>query len=100
MSDADMAFADLHLDLFEVFGRDGTVQRGSAAAVPVRVVIEQGVERYGTSGEVVATVTVLSFMSSQWVPSAGDVVTVGTWIKKVDVLDSDDGFVAKAVMYG
>lgn len=100
MSDADLAFADLHADLFEVFGQDGTVQRGSDAAVPVRVVIDRGVERYGTNGEVVATVTVVSFMVAQWIPSAGDVVAVGAWSKKVDVLDSDDGYVAKAVMYG
>ncbi|HDS1834380.1 TPA: hypothetical protein QEM98_000465 [Stenotrophomonas maltophilia] len=100
MSDADLAFADLHADLFEVFGQDGTVQRGGDAAVPVRVVIDRGVERYGTNGEVVATVTVVSFMVAQWMPSAGDVVAVGAWSKKVDVLDSDDGYVAKAVMYG
>ncbi len=100
MSDADLAFADLHTDLFDVFGRDGTVQRGAAAAVPVRVVIDRGVERYGTNGEVVATVTVVSFMVAQWVPTQGDLVVVDAWSKKVDVLDSDDGYVAKAVMYG
>ncbi len=100
MSDADLAFADLHADLFEVFGQDGTVQRGGDAPVPVRVVVDRGVERYGTNGEVVATVTVVSFMVAQWVPSAGDVVAVGVWSKKVDVLDSDDGYVATAVMYG
>jgi hypothetical protein len=100
VSDADLAFADLHTDLFDVFGRDGTVQRGAAAAVPVRVVIDRGIERYGTNGEVVAIVTVVSFKAAQWIPSAGDIVTVGAWSKKVDVLDSDDGYVTKAVMYG
>lgn len=100
MSDADLAFAALHTDLFDVFGQDGTVTREDVIDFPVRVVIDRGVERYGTNGEVVASLTVVSFMTAQWIPSAGDVVTVGAWSKKVDVLDSDDGYVAKAVMYG
>lgn len=97
---SDPLFDGMHEDLFDQFGQDGTIQRGAAAPVPVRVVIDQGVKRYGTNGEVVATVTVVSFMVAQWIPSAGDVVSVGAWSKKVDVLDSDDGYVAKAVMHG
>lgn len=100
MSDADLTFADMHADVFEVFGQDGMIVRGADEPVPVRVVIDRGVERYGTNGEVVAIVQLVSFMASQWVPVQGDVLTVGEWTKPVDVLHSNDGYVAKAVMHG
>lgn len=93
-------FDPLHEDLFAQFGQDGTVSRGAAAPVAVRIVEDRGVQRYGEHGEVVGRVTMVSFLSEQWVPRSGDVVSVNAWTKKVDVLDSDDGFVAKAVMLG
>lgn len=98
---ADAAFADMHADLFQVFGRDAFVQRGADAAVPVVVVLDQGVQRYGSNGEVVATVDVVSFQALEWVPQGGDLVTIGAgWSKRVDTLQDNDGFVSTAVMHG
>lgn len=95
-------FQSMHTDLFDVFGEDGTVQRGVDAPVAVRVVIDRGVQRYGSNGEVVGVVSVVNFMLSQWSPRSGDVLalTDSVWTKKVDVVEDDDGYVAQAVMHG
>ena len=43
----DLDLMDMHEDLFEEFGIDGTAQRGDDAAVAVRLVIDRGAERVG-----------------------------------------------------
>jgi hypothetical protein len=86
--------------LFDVFGRDGTIQRGNSAAVAVRVVVDVGVEQLGEYGQVVARVTTVSFLSAQFRPRQGDVLTLPEWTKPVSSVETDDGFVVKAVMHG
>lgn len=97
----DAAFAAAQLPaLYRTFGVDALVRRGGDAPKAVRVIVDSGVERYGTNGEVVGSVTLVSFMRSQWAPKPHDIVTIGPWEKKVEVLDSDDGIEAKAVLHG
>lgn len=96
----DPRFAAMDDVLFDEFGVDGTVQRGAAAPVAVRLIIDEGVVRLGEYGQVIGQVTVASFKVPQWRPLPGDVVTVDGLARKVDDLDSDDGYVAKAVLHG
>lgn len=93
-------FAGMDEILFDEFGQDGSVQRGLGAPVPVRVVIDEGVERLGDYGQVVGRVAVASFMAPQWRPKQGDVLTVSAWSRPVASIDQDDGFVVRAVMHG
>lgn len=107
MSDPfDAMLADLHPELFDVFGSDGTIARGTAQAVPVRIVIDQGVDRIGEYGQSIGRVSTVSFLAVQYRPQRGDVVTAldaagGTlWVKPIDTIDADDGYVVRAVMHG
>lgn len=86
--------------LFEAFAIDASVVRGSDPAVPVRVVIDQGVERLGEYGQVVARVTLASFRNVEWKPQPGDVLTLNGVERAIDDIDSDDGYVSKAVLHG
>lgn len=100
MSLADAVFVDMDDTLFAEFGESVTVQRGVAAAVPVRVVIERGVEKLGDYGQVVARVTTAMFLNSEWVPLQGDVLNLATGDRKVDEITDDDGYVTTAVLHG
>ena len=100
----DLDLMDMHEDLFEEFGIDGTAQRGDDAAVAVRLVIDRGAERVGEVGTVVGRVDVASVMVSQWEPRQGDQISWtdrhGTHTKRVESLMDNDGFVARAVLHG
>lgn len=104
MSFDDLELLDMHADLFEEFGVDGTVKRGDADPVPVRLVIDRGVERIGEFGTVAGRVDTASFLVSEWEPAQGDVVAwtdrLGSHSKRVESLLENDGFVAKAVLHG
>lgn len=104
MSFDDIELMDMHADLFEEFGVGATVLRGMALPVPVRVVIDRGVERIGEFGQVIGRVDVASFLVSQWQPQQGDVLAwtdrLGLHSKAVESLQEDDGFVARAVLHG
>lgn len=104
----DVAYQSMHEDLFDVFGRDATVAPvGGGVAVPVRVVVNEGIERVGEYGQSTGRVTVVDFMPNQYRPARGDVVTLldettgaALWTKPVTSIDADDGYVVKAVMHG
>lgn len=98
MSDG-IDFGPLHSKLFNVFGVDGSVVRGTDAAVPVRVVVNRSVETLGDYGKVTGRITTVDFQSAQWLPKQGDVLTIGSDVRKVDKLHGDDGYVATAVMH-
>jgi len=100
MTDANAIFADMSVGVFDALGQDETVQRGTDTPVPVRVVIEYGIERVGDWGQVVGRVTTASCLVSQVRARLGDVLTVSGVSKKVAGVDPDDGFVAKAVLHG
>lgn len=100
MSEADAIFEGMDDDLFVDFGDDATVQRGAAAAVPVRVVLTRGVEKLGDYGQVIARVTTAMFRNREWQPKQGDVLTLASGTRKVDTIDSDDGLVTVAVLHG
>lgn len=100
MNEAQAIFAGMHDDLFAALAQDEIIQRGSDTPVPVRVVIDYGVEKLGDFGQVIGRVTTAVFLASEFRPRLGDVLTVGTGSKKVDAIDSDDGFVVKAVLHG
>ena len=104
MSFDDLELMDMHADLFEEFGVDATVVRATALPLPVRVVIDRGVERIGEFGTVAGRVDVASFMVSQWEPRQGDLLAwtdrLGAHEKRVESLVENDGFVAKAVLHG
>ncbi|HTL15549.1 MAG TPA: hypothetical protein VL251_10730 [Thermomonas sp.] len=100
----DDVFGPMHAALFATFGVDATVQRGAADPVPVRIIVNRGQERLGEYGQVVAHVTTLDMQVSEWVPEHGDEFTwtdrLGAQTHKVDKPLENDGFVAKAVLYG
>lgn len=98
MSDFDIAAAGMDDVLFEAFGEDATVVRGSDDAVPVRVVIERGVEVFGDYGQCIGRVTHTSFRNVEWTPRKGDQLTLASGTRKVEAISSDDGFVTKAVL--
>lgn len=100
MSAADITFADMHDVLFNELGEDATVQRGGDAPVPVRVFVERGIEILGDYGRVVSRVTKASFINSEWQPQQGDVLTLSSGARKVDTIDTDDGFVTRVVLHG
>ncbi len=87
-------------DVFDALGQDEFVQRGSDAAVPVRVILERGVKKYGEYGVVVAIVNVVAFLKSQWSPEVADVVTVDSVGKGVAAIEEDNGVVVKVVLHG
>lgn len=96
----------MHEELFDLFGQDGAIVRGAAAPVPVRVVVNEGVERVGEYGQSIGRVTVIDFLATQFRPKQHDVLTVldaagvPVWTKPVASIDADDGYVVKAVMHG
>lgn len=100
----DDVFAPMHEALFDAFGVDATVQRGAAAPVPVRIVVNRGLEQYGEYGQVVARVTAVDMLVSQWVPAQLDVIAwvdrLGSHSSAVDSPVDNDGFVARAVLHG
>lgn len=100
MNDAAAVFAEAHVDLFDALGVDAFVQRGTDAAVPARVVVEDGVARVGEYGQVVGRNTHVSFLRAQWVPVRGDLLTIDGATRKVESIDTDDGIVARVVLHG
>ncbi len=100
MSLADAAFGEMDAVLFDTFGEAVAVQRGTDAAVAVRVVLERGVERLGDYGQVAGRVTTASFLNSEWIPKPGDVLQLASGDRKVEAIDRDDGKVTVAVLYG
>lgn len=100
MNDFDTAAASMDAELFDAFGTDTTVQRGTDAAVPVRVVLTLGVARLGDYGQVVATVTTADFRNSEWQPRRDDVLQLAGGDRAIESITSDDGAVTQAVLYG
>lgn len=100
MSDFDDAIAEADAALFEAFGEDATVQRGADAAVPVRVVLTRGVERFGDYGQVVGRVTVADLRNNEWVAKPGDVLHLASGDRDVASIESDDGSVNRVVLHG
>jgi hypothetical protein len=100
MTDGRAAFVDAHASLMDALGTDATVQRGSDAAVPVRVVVRDGVSRLGQYGQVVGRNTVVSFLRSQWQPKREDVLTLDGVARKVEAIDEDDGIAVTVVLHG
>lgn len=100
MNGAAAIFADAHADLFDALGVDAFVQRGADPALPVRVVVEDGVARVGEYGQVIGRNTMVNFLRVQWVPARGDLVTIDGGTRKVDAIDTDDGIVARVVLHG
>lgn len=101
----DEAFAaDTLPMLYEQFGIDATVQRGEAAPVPVRVIIDYSVQQAGQGGQVLAEYDQASFMVAQWRPEKSDVLVYsnrfGPTTRRVGSIISDDGFEAKVVIRG
>lgn len=102
----DAMLADLHPELLDVFGSDGLIVRGSDPAVPVRIVIDQGVERIGEYGQSIGRMQTASFLAVQYRPKQGDVLTLlddlgdAQWSKPVASIDADDGYVVRAVLHG
>lgn len=105
---ADILFESMHQDLFDTFGRDAIVAPvGGGVALPVRVVVNEGVERIGEYGQSIGRVTTVDFLARQYRPVQGDVLTLldvttgaEVWSKPVASTGADDGFVVKVVMHG
>lgn len=100
----DDVFAPMHDAMFDTFGYDATVQRGIDAALPVRIIVNRNQEQLGDYGRVVARVTTIDMLAAQWTPQDGDVIAWtdrwGAHSQKVERPLENDGFVAKAVLYG
>lgn len=90
----------MHADLFDLEGVDGTVRRGVAAPVPVRVVLVEGQRVLGEFGQTVGQVRVAYFLVAQFRAQQGDVLTAPSGTRTVASVLSDDGFVVEAVLHG
>ena len=101
---SDQAIAEMFEAVFDEHGIAATVQRGAAAAQPVRIIVNRGVPRYGEYGQVVGTSTVVDMQLSQWQPQQGDVLAwtdrLGVHSKTISAEIDGDGMVAKAVLHG
>ena len=86
--------------MLAVLGTDATVQRGADPAVPVRIVVHDGVSRVGQYGQVLGRNTVVDFLRSVWTPKRGDVVTIDGVARAVENIEADDGIVVTAVLHG
>lgn len=104
MSFDDDVFGPMHSALFDTFGVDATVTRGTDPAVPVRIIVNRDQAQLGEYGQVVAVATTVDTLASQWEPKQGDVFAwtdrFGSQSRKVDRPLENDGFVAKAVLHG
>lgn len=100
MSDFDAEVADMDDVIFDEFGEDATVQRGTDPAVPVRIFVERGAAKFGDMGEVVGYATTVSFRNSEWVPKPGDLLTFTGGTRELQSVEKDDGYVTDAVLYG
>lgn len=101
---SEQAIAEMFEDVFDEHGVAATVQRGAADPETVRIVITQGVNRYGEAGQVLAQVTTVAFLRSEWDPKQGDVVQ---WSDRnglrTGVLTAekyDNGFRSEVVLHG
>ena len=103
-----MSFAtdlvDVHAEVFDEIGIDATVQRGTEAPVPVRIVVTYGRQKLGEFGQVIARQDSIDFLSAQWQPQQGDTVAwedhLGAHSRKIASPEDDNGYVAKAVLRG
>lgn len=99
-------FAGMHEDLFDEYGQNGSIVRGANAPVPVRVIVNEGVERVGEYGQSIGHVMVVHFLVSEFRPQQRDVLTLldtlgeTVWTKPVASVDKGDGYVVQAVMHG
>jgi hypothetical protein len=89
VTDFDAMFAADQLPaLYATFGKDATVQRGVAAPVDLRVIVNRASESVGDFGTVVARVDRLQCQATAWKPAAGDIVRwvdhLGSHEKKVE----------------
>lgn len=101
MSEFDSVMGEADEVLFEAFGETATVQRGADAPVPVTVYVERGVvAQTDAYGRPTGRVTRASFRNSEWEPKAGDVLVLATGPHTIEVIESDDGSVSVAVLYG
>lgn len=101
MSEFDSIMDEADEVLFEAFGEAATVQRGAAAPVPVTVYVERGVvAQTDAYGRPTARVMKASFRNSEWEPKSGDVLVLASGTHTVEVIESDDGSVSVAVLYG
>lgn len=105
---ANAAFVDMHASLFDAFASPASVApKVGGAAVPTRMVVDEGVERIGEYGQSIGRVNTVDFLVAEYRPAPGDVVTLldevsgaPLWTKPVASIAGDDGFVAKAVLHG
>jgi hypothetical protein len=93
-------FDALHDAVFDTFGIDIIVQRGSGPAVPVRVIVRDGVARLGEFQQVIGTARHLIVQCRQWQFQRGDVASWNGQAHTVEAQVADDGYVNEAVLYG
>lgn len=93
-------FDGMDAAIFDTLATDASIVRGTAAAVAVRVIVEDGMEKVGQYGQVIGRVTKVSFMKSAWAPARGDVLTLNGVARAVEAIDSDDGYVVGVVLHG
>lgn len=100
MSLGNAQFDSMHDELFSQFAESCNVQRGTDTPVTTRCIVDDGVARIGQYGNVIGRVSKVSFLRSEWQPQRGDVVIIDTLARKVESIDTDDGFVVEAVLHG
>lgn len=98
MESLNRDFDDPTSDLFDQFADPCTVVRGTAPSVATRCVTEDGVQKLGEYGQVIATVRRVSFIKTEWLPVRGDMVTIDGDARMVECIESDDGLVVSAVL--
>lgn len=96
----DTAIAAADASMFAALGQSASIVRGTDPAQTVTVVIEHDQEATGTHGQRVGLATHIHFRKTDWAPQKGDQVTIGASSWRVQRIESDDGYVVKAVLNG
>lgn len=94
------AFANAGARILADIGEDVIVQHGTDPALTVRALVEDGVARIGQYGNVIGRQTKLTFLRSDFIPQRGDTVTLNGIDRKIEAIDTDDGFIVEAVLHG
>lgn len=100
MATNNPAFVNSSARILAALGVSITMQRGTAAAVTVTAIVEDGVAQIGHQGQVIGRMTKVQFLRSQWAPARGDLVTIDGLTRKIEAIDTDDGMVVEVVLHG
>ena len=93
-------FAAMDVALVDEFAEPATYVRGSAGALDIRLIVDDGAQTVGSRGEVLSNKRMVSAIKAEYAPERGDEITVRGQTRKVGAILVDDGYVVQAVLHG